>query len=414
MSQSPLKKTRTQETERVTRQLREVAVRQLAMFGVDGLSMMRVAEEAKTSKSPLYRRYDDHIDLVVDVWDHHLREHLQLVLRNVVQFAENGDEGALEWLTNEMHQPSAESAALIECLSSARRFEYLLETVEIDLDRELQSYLERLPNLPTDIALAYVVFTFGGLFIGSLLPNNRGDFSRSFRLWHQYLQDESLRVNRPMPTEIYPIPFSLPNFDDKLFGDLVTAAMRVIIRTGFERATANRIARYANKAFSNSYSYFDSKEELMIYAAEIVFRDSIVRNDVMFMEGNDQQLTDLSASRLRELGTPSSSEDVRLFRIEATLAARHHPELRDAVKTLFQQSLDQMMSVTKKRKEMQEEVRAVWHGVRIVGFGYNVFGLVNTAYRDVNWMSTAHAAAVLVQNRAMKHYVVDAGAEIAS
>lgn len=391
-----------------------MTVHQLATVGVDGLSMVRVAQEAKTSKGPLYRRYDDSIDLAVDVWDHHLREHLQLVLRRTAQLALNGDEDALTWLTDQMYRPSFESGALVECLSAARRFEYLLETVEIDLDRELQNYLQGLPDLPVDIALSYVIYVFGGLFVGPLLPGNQHDYVRAFTLWHEYLQDESLRVDRPMPTEVRQIPLGIPTADDKLLSDLITAATKVIIRTGFEKATANRIARYANKAFSSSYAYFDSKEELMTYAAEFIFRDSIVRNDIMSTEGDENQRMDLSASRIRELSTPSASEDVRLFRIEATLAARHHFELRDAVKTLFQQSLDQMMSVTKRKKDTQEDVRAVWLGVRIAGFGFNVFGLVNTAYRDLNWMSTANAAATLVQEHAMKHYIADAATEMAS
>jgi len=414
VSQSKSKKTRAEETERISRRLREVTVRQLAAVGVDGLSMVRVAKEAKTSKSPLYRRYDDSIDLAVDVWDHHLREHLRLVLYYTQQFAISGDESALTWLTDQMYRPSLESTALVECLSAARRFEYLLETVEIDLDRELQNYLHGLSDLPVDIALSYVVYVFGGLFVGPLLPGIQRDYVRAFTLWREYLQDKSLRVDRPMPTEVHPIPLSIPTADDKLLGELITATTKVIMRTGFEKATANRIARYANKAFSSSYAYFDSKEELMTYAAEFVFRDSIVRNDIMFTEGDEHQRMDLSASRIRELSTPSASEDVRLFRIEATLAARHHPELRDAVKKLFQQSLDQMMSVTKKKKDTQEEVRAVWLGVRVAGFGFNVFGLVNTAYRDLNWMSTAHAAARLVHEHAMKHYIADAAAEMAS
>lgn len=414
MSQSKLKKTRAEETERISQRLREVALHQLASIGVDGMSMVQVAKEAQTSKSPLYRRYDDSIDLCVDVWDHHLREHLQLVLRYTQQLATNGDEKALKWLTGQMRRPSSESAALIECLSVARRFEYLLEAVEIDLDRELQSYLEGLPNLPTDVALSYVVYVLGGLFVGPLLPGAQRDYVNAFALWHKYLQDESLRVNRPMPTEIRPIPLSIPTSEDQTLGDLISAATKVIMRTGFEKATANRIARYANKAFSSSYSYFDSKEDLMTYATEFVFRDSIVRNDMMFVSGDDQQRNETSASRIRELSTVSASEDVRLFRIEATLAARHHRRLRTAIEALFQQSLDQMMFVTKKKKDLQDEVHAVWLGVRIAGFGHNVFGLVNNTYRDINWMSTANAAAILVQDHAMAHYVEDAAAEMAS
>lgn len=414
MSQSKSKKTRAEETERISRQLRDVAIRQLAAVGVDGLSMVQVAKEARTSKSPLYRRYDDSIDLCVDAWDHHLREHLQLVLRYTQQLATDGDEQALSWLTGQMRQPSPESAALIECISVARRFEYLLEAVEIDLDRELRNYLEGLPDLPADIALSYVIYVLGGFFVGPLLPGTQRDFVKAFSLWHQYLQDKSLRVDRPMPTEIRPIPLSIPTSDDQTLGDLITAATKVIMRTGFEKATANRIARYANKAFSSSYSYFDSKEDLMTYATEFVFRDSIVRNDLMFVIGDDQQRSEASASRIRELTTTSASEDVRLFRIEATLAARHHYGLRTAIESLFQQSLDQMMSVTRKKKELQDDVRAVWLGVRIAGFGHNVFGLVNSTYSGINWMSTANAAAKLVQDHAMVHYVDDAVAKMAS
>jgi len=187
VSQSKSKKTRAEETERISRRLREVTVRQLAAVGVDGLSMVRVAKEAKTSKSPLYRRYDDSIDLAVDVWDHHLREHLRLVLYYTQQFAISGDESALTWLTDQMYRPSLESAALVECLSAARRFEYLLETVEIDLDRELQNYLHGLSDFPVDIALSYVVYVFGGLFVGQLLPGTQHDYVRAFTLWREYL-----------------------------------------------------------------------------------------------------------------------------------------------------------------------------------------------------------------------------------
>lgn len=414
MSQVQRRETRAEQTEQISRRLREVALQHIANVGIDGLSMVRVAEDAQVSKSPLYRRYDDSVDLAVDVWDHHLREHLQFLLERIREYVENGDDSSLKWLVMEMHKPSIESVALIECMAAARRFEYLLESIEIDLERELDDYLASVSHLPMDIALSYVTFVFGGLLIGSLLPTSQSETMRAFSLWDKYLRDNAFHSDQQMPTEIRPVPLDVPHSDDQTLGHLVTAATKVIMRTGFEKATANRISRYANKAFSTSYSYFDSKEELMIFATEFVFRDSIVRNDIMLLQGDEQQLVELAASRLRELGTSSASEEVRIFRIEATLAARHYADLQVAVKKLFRQSLDQILSISNPQKEIQETVRSVWVGVRIAGFGHNIFGLVARQHGDINWMSTARAATLLVREHAMKNYVEDASAKMVS
>lgn len=414
MSQVQRRETRAEQTEQISRRLREVALQHIASVGVDGLSMVRVAEDAQVSKSPLYRRYDDSVDLAVDVWDHHLREHLQFLLERIREYVVSDDESSLKWLVSQMHKPSTESAALIECIAAARRFEYLLEAVEIDLERELDEYLASVSHLPMDIALSYVTYVFGGLLIGSLLPTSQSEAMRAFSLWAGYLRDDAFYSDQPMPTEVRPIPLNVPHSDDQTLGNLVTAATKVIMRTGFEKATANRISRYANKAFSTSYAYFDSKEELMMYATEFVFRDSIVRNDIMLAQGDEQQHTELAASRLREVSTASASEEARIFRVEATLAARHYAELQDAVKNLFRQSLDQILSISNPRKEIQEEVRSVWVGVRIAGFGHNVLGLVARRHSDINWMSTARAAALLVREHAMKNYVDDDFAKMVS
>lgn len=414
MSKIKRKETRAEQTEQISQRIRAVALQHLATVGVDGLSMVGVAEDAGVSKSPLYRRYDDAVDLAVDVWDHHLREHLQLVITRTREFASTGDPEALKWLVTQIHQPSDQSKALIECITAARRYEYLSEAIEIDASRELDTYLQSLSEIPTDIALSYFVYVLGGLFIGPLLPVSREETRQAFLLWDRYLRDESFRIDQKMPEGVFPIPLTYPESEDPTLGDLVVAATKVITRTGFEKATANRIARYANKAFSSSYSYFDSKEELMLYATEFVFRDSIVRNDLMFLTGDKEQQTNSTALRIRELSTQSASEDSRLFRIEATLAARHHGLLQNSLKDLFQQSVRQVLSSTKKKKASQDEVRSVWTSVRASGFGHAVLGLLAPQFRDVNWMSTAHAAATVVREHAMKHYVGDVSQEMAS
>jgi AcrR family transcriptional regulator len=414
VSQGKRKETRAEQTEHITRRIREVALEHIAKLGVDGLSMIGVAEDAGISKSPLYRRYDDAIDLTVDVWDHQLRTHLQTVLDHTLRFADTGDAEALTWLISQIHRPSTESVALIECIAVARRYEYLQETIEIDVTRELESYVQSLPQLPVDISLSYVVYVLGGLFIGSLLPCTEAETRDALLLWDQYLRDPSLRVDREMPNTVRPIPLTYPEADDPTLGNLVVAATKVIMRTGFENATANRIARYANRAFSSSYAYFDSKEELMLYATEFIFRDSIVRNDIMFLAGDEEEHIHAAASRIRELTTQSASEDARLFRIEATLAARHHDELGRSIRNLFKQSLEQILMSTNKNQKAQDEVRSVWIGVRTAGFGHNVFGLVATGFVDVDWMSTARAAALVVSNHAMKNYRADVLKEMAS
>jgi AcrR family transcriptional regulator len=403
---SPETKTsRAEHTEQISRRLREVALQHIAEVGIDGLSMVRIAQDSELSKSPLYRRYDDVIDVAVDVWDHHLRDHLAHLIDEVGSYAESGNEKSLLWLCKEMHKSSVKSSALIECMTAARRYEYLQETVEIDVQDEVDRYLARLHNLPRDIALSYLVYVLGGLFVGSLLTCTREQIQSGFELWSSHLRNPSLYVDLDMPDDIQPIPLRMSDTEDPVLGHLVTAATKVITRTGFENATANRIARYADKAFSTSYSYFDSKEELMTYATEFVFRDSIVRNDLMFIRGDILDQTHRAASRVFELSNPSHSEDVRLFRIESTLAARHHKLLKESVRDLFSQSLNQVLSVAEKKKSSKDSVRSVWIGVRLSGFGHNIFGLVAPRFRDTNWMSTSHAAAHVVRYHAMAHYV---------
>lgn len=404
MTNTQPRDTRSQQTEEVSRHIREVALQHIAVVGVDGLSMAKVAEDAGFTKSPLYRRYDDAIDLAVDVWDHYLRDHLQKLLNSVASYAESGSAQALSMLAREMSHPSTESKALIECLAASRRYEFLLETVELDVDRELDAMITRLSGMPADVVLSHASFVMGGLFIGTLLPASTSDYENSFAMWHDYLINEDFWLTQEMPHAIHPIPVPVPEEEDPVIGNLVTAAIKVIMRTGFEKATANRIARYANKAFSTSYSYFDSKEELTSYAAAFVFRHSVTRNDVLFGPDDLDRLTQFTAARIRELSTESASEETRLFRIEATLAARHHQPLRKTVQKLFRESLDQLMSVVVSKQYARDDVRLVWNALRVSGFGHNLMGLVSRDYRKVNWMSTAFAAATILRDRAMIHY----------
>jgi AcrR family transcriptional regulator len=403
--QASSKESRSDQTEDISRRIRAVALQHVASFGVDGLSMIKVAEDVGVTKSPMYRRYDDAIDLVVDVWDHHLRDHLHQVVTAVSLLVSNNDGKMLNWLAAEMHQPSIETKALAECLAVARRYDYLLESIELDVDLELTRYLTEVPDQPEDVALARIVWVLGGIFIAEFLPCSQQMIANALSDWNDYLNRNDLWLSRPMPSEIRPIPMPVPEGEDPLLRYFITAATKVISRTGYEKATANRIARYANKAFSTSYAYFDSKEELMSYATEFALRDSIVRNDMMFVTVDEDYFTDVAAARIRELSTESKSEDSRFFRIEAMLAARHHESLRLAVEDLFSQSLEQVLSVTSPGAMERFEVSKIWTGVRLSGFGHNIFGFITHNYRDINWMSMANAAGAAVREGAMVHYV---------
>ncbi len=412
------KETRSQQTEAITQELRRVGLEQIAKVGIDGLSMVQVAADAGTSKSPLYRRYDDAIDLAIDVWDDRLREHLQNLLELTLEFVTTNNFEALEKLTREMTTPSVESRALIECLAAARRYDYLLETVELDVDKELSKFVERLSHIPTDVALAYVIFVFGGLYIGELLPCTHDQIAAAIAVWHKYLSDPASWTDAPMPSTISPIPIptSTPNpgDDNASIQSLIAAATKVIIRSGFENATANRIARYADKAFSTSYAFFDSKEDLMSHAIEVSLRGTIVQNDMMFATDDLDTFANIAAARVRELSTSSQSNDARFFRLEAVLAARHHSNLNSTIKDQFHQSLSQIMAVIPANKKARDEVTAAWIGVRLTGFGHLILGVATSTYHDVNWMSSTNAAGLIVSRHARVHYVAGTSEEVVS
>lgn len=303
------------------------AVEEIEEVGVDRLGMSGVARRAELSTGALYGRYESGGELAAAVWTVRIRDHHFAFLdRAIAMLVDRSVPPELETLVAELAAPSMETIVALELLGTARRVDELEEVVLPDV----QEWMTRWgagPHTRRRRRRAQVVFTLGTLW-GILLHREPGrrrlDWTPILeRLVWSFAQPYNEPSDRLVPNEVQLVR---SRSGDPVQDALIDAVAAIVSRVGLERATGSRIARRAGLTSGAIYGRYETKEDLLEHAIEILLARTLTDDLVSVDQTLGASEPGAVTARLIAGYLSPPRRDWRRFRIEAHLAARNHPK----------------------------------------------------------------------------------------
>ena len=381
-----------QKTLEVQQRIDAAALELLSTTGVDGLALTKVATAAGLSNGPLYGRYDSGEDIALELWDGGLRRHAARLIREVDDFASTPTGAPSAWLVKEFSSPSIESIAAAEIIAVARRFPLLAETISDDVESELVWLRERHPEIPMALLLTRIAVPIGAMLYHGLLPAKRPPWIEALTLARDAQLDPSFWNVAPRDREAVILPVPTPDTGDVILDEFVAAVMKVVARVGFEKTSSQRVARTAGHSFSSAYAHVQSKDELMMLAVSATIGQIVTVGDQAFVGLQGEAYLDAIVALCNGL-VSDTNRTIRQLRAETLVAASHHPELGDVLRSSFTTSLGLIPKrLATKDPTVVGPAVAFWHLTRAAGIGLTVLSLNTSSLPGTNWMPYARVA----------------------
>lgn len=327
------------ESRDVKTQILDAALSVLASEGLDALTLPRIAHEASVSTGPLYSRWDSGEDVAVDLWAGVLSEHLR-VLVGLLDAAMGPDDAlsgaARLTLAEEMSAPSVLTLALTEVLLVFRRFPWLNSSIGSEVDDAFMSYVTGGGDTEPAYRLGQLDVVLGTLCFGSILTGLHIDWSVVLDGVRSCLNgsfDPALDTGASQRDDTFVYPLPMPNIrtGETIVDSFLAASCTVMARAGYARTSAHRISREAGYAFSHIYKYFDTKDDLTTSVVLRVLSDFRYRAVRSLNVHDPAEYMANVMGVMRGLWLDQSLPSSRL-RLEMTAAARHNPQLADALR----------------------------------------------------------------------------------
>jgi AcrR family transcriptional regulator len=353
----------------------------LAEQGVDACSLPRVASRAGLTTGPLYSRFDEPDDLFIALWGTSLATRLDDLLAAIGGWLSGTEREPSQFLVTELDDPSETTSALVELLAGMRRYPYAAEQIRAEADAAYQRFVGSVAPLAPVLAGYGTSACLGRILLSPLLtPSNRGTALELLAIARRLAETTGM----PVADASLLMSIDMPHITsgDAVTDEFLNAALRVIARGGYDKASANRIAREGGLSVSRAYGVFASKKELAAQALTAILADISTRWALGFVGIEIDAYRQMVFANGRAMSHPSSLQ-VRRLRLECALAARHYPDLRDSLRDAFEVTSDELERRLQRLApeadpEKFEGARAMWHMLREVGFG--VLVLEEAAY----------------------------------
>lgn len=354
-----------------TESLLSAALEVIAESGLDAASLPAIAKRANVSTGPLYNRFDGTDDVVLAIWPSTIAPVLRTVADQLAAWLITDDGEPPTALCDTLRHPEPEAEALVETMSAVRRFPYAADVIRDDCAALVHHYTLRTASLPPALSLYALAAVLGEVLIARVTPARRRS---SPQLFLHTVRDLT-RARAPLIAHadgFEPLQMPVITSESATTDDFLNAALVVIARGGFDRASAHRIARQAGHSVSHSYAHFSSKHKLTAAAlGEII--DQVVGPRVLAFIGIDEA----AAQRLVLMASQALCDDatrqVRRLRLECVLAARHYDDLRQT----FADALDRADATVSTRLSAEldatptqvQRLTCQWHIIRAFTFG---------------------------------------------
>lgn len=324
-------KLRAQRTDQL---VRRAALELLAEEGFSALAFTRISERAGVSRRPVHDRYDNRIDIAIDLWQNIAVDYLAAQLRELIDAYESEARAADRFVSvmQGFLSPTEELLSAIEILVISQfdaRLRELISKSAIEVFDPLVAHDGSDAAIRKATKRAYATsFALGMLLVARLPSADVIDISpHSKRLYESLLLDAEI--------------IELPHFEGRLFnnvagfntGDnalegLLQAALDEVTEVGFDGATTVRIARRSGSSEGYLFSKYDSKLDLFI--------DAVKRKTAITLTANNDKLAEIAG----EYGQPAAdalmikesmrpeSPGRRAIALERLRIAMHNPEMR--------------------------------------------------------------------------------------
>lgn len=375
--------------------LHDVSLRMLAERGLDLFSFSDLAKEAGLTRAPIYARYDSPEDLAVEMWQSTLEAELDRILELTRSWFVDRPEAPSPELVTLLTETGPEASALIELMAVARRFSYLQDIVEESLDRRIARYIGSL-DVPPAIAVVHLTVVFGAILLSPIFARfGSAIWTPALVFLRELVDDRSTWDLAPLDAVAVELPTEPGPIGDEVLDDFVPAIMRVVARSGYEHASANRISREAGRAFNVVYEQFDSKDDLMAYVVSAWVESGIQVALTPFVGVSGEEYLQRSVAMGRSLVAPIN-RPFRNLRNEMTLAARHHPTIADDCadkylaaaiggRSLFEQHYDGVTD------EVMTRIGLAGSVIRSNGFGICLLASCCSALDAIEWTPASAA-----------------------
>lgn len=307
--------------------------------GVDRLSMRDVARRAgMRSASGLYARYENTAELAVALWGTRCSDAVRRFLAIAMSNCATEDQELVMALVAAVQSPSDELAAGVELMAVARRIDELGEVIAPDVD----SWLDQGgagPNATAQeraVRMGSAVFALGMVMSERPAEVPRTDWTFHVR-WQAGILLEPSRY-RGRVTAL-PQPETHLDIDDPVRSSLVAATAAIVARSGYERATAQRVARRAGYSTGAIYARYHDRDALMADAVQQIltatFRAGMDRNGELIRAGT---FVDSSAGIMAGHVGPQARAVGRLM-LEMHISAAHRPIVGSALAKAHRETL---------------------------------------------------------------------------
>lgn len=376
----------------------------LASNGVDGLALTKVAAAAGLSTGPLYNRYDSGEDIALELWEESIRDHGARMIGDLATYLFSPEGELSEFLDEELLEFSSATIAYSEMMAVARRFPLLIDPLRDELERQIGILADSAPNLPMSIAAVPISLLLGLPAVRDVHPPCRIRWRDVLAIAKSIIAE---RETWDLPARASQIPTYepvRPRTGDETLDVFVAAVMDVVSKVGYERTSAHRVARSAGRSFSSAYSHIGSKHELMIYALTATIEQTMTVGGADYLVESRDGYIDRMSSMWNLLVT-DQARSVRHLRIETVLAANHHPDLREAMRSKIARDLAELPIRLGRDLDDDKIDRAntLWCMIRALGTGQIVIINTTPILNDINWTSYSAAGRRLVELLFLEH-----------
>lgn len=327
------RQTRAQRTDEL---VRRAALELLAEDGYSALAFTRISERAGVSRRPVHDRYNNRIDIAMDLWLNVAQNYLAEDLLQLFASFESDDRSA-EVFVEAMQRylnPTEELLGAIEILVIAQfdlRLRTMIAESAASVFEPMISHDGSDAGIRAATKRAYVASFALGLLLVSRLPSTEViDIAPDARRLYDSLLLDAEMIALP--------EVSGPLFDDAIAfatGDamldaLLQAVIDEVSEVGFDGATTMRIARRAGASEGYLFSKYDSKLELFV--------DAVKRKSDIRLKVNNQKMAEIAelhgqpaadALMIIESMHPGSPRR-RAIALERMRVAMHNAEMRRA------------------------------------------------------------------------------------
>jgi AcrR family transcriptional regulator len=295
----------------------DAAVAQLIAHGVDGFTLRDVAAGVGLSHTAVYSRYDDHDELLADVWQRRSAADLARLIATV------GDAdtrpGCLGGPGHVVGEPAVRAA--LELCVAARRCPALSDIVPDDVAAMCADAGLVRDGVVDVMGMGHLLLQVGTAMVGPLRPAAYGEAVRVAAL----VATNQKEWHGPPPSPVT-MPPTVAGPDADLRTRLIAAAAAVISRSGVARATVKRIARVADCSPSALYTIYESREALLVDLISLHALDGDAPARAVAARGRSEAPSAVIAGWLHPW-----SEGRRRTYIEVYMAAPHAPVLCSAM-----------------------------------------------------------------------------------